>query len=229
MLPRLMVWLNAPCKNSVFEHVCCLLLRTYQTNSGKNQCPMITGWQIAFLPHDFWDTPILEWNSSTVTYFDKIPKFGQAWYSFLYRSETAPNKNLLARSVHSHFFGMQSDERLCRVYVPTTRTILILRLADFNPCKDVSLPSVSTFLDGLSRQSEMDLLHKVEYGTAQEGLLKAYFSEAVITAMSVNKKTRSDPLLLKSFSKAIRYINWRETIDLEFRALRKLNTWYFSL
>lgn len=97
--------------------------------------------------------PMTIWKPNTRLSFSRIPFFGQHGYAFIYRPKTIANKKLLARSVHSRFIGMQSDERLCRVYVSTTNEVMILRLADFRPCSQEQLPSVNTLLDGLSRQA----------------------------------------------------------------------------
>lgn len=61
-------------------------------------------------------------------------------------------KKLLPQSEPANFIGVEGDQRLIRVYVPTTNKIRRVRRADFHRNKSTPLPSVSALLDGIYRQ-----------------------------------------------------------------------------
>lgn len=67
--------------------------------------------------------PIFLWKQSTYINLGKIPYFGQIGYAFIYIPATAPNKKIIDRFIHSHFIGMESDERLCNIYISETNEV----------------------------------------------------------------------------------------------------------
>lgn len=62
------------------------------------------------------------------------------------------NIKLPSRSFHDHFVGMESDERICKVYSLEECNLEIIRLNDFKSYEIDRLPNFPSFLDGLSRQ-----------------------------------------------------------------------------
>ena len=117
--------------------------------------------------------PILMWNPSTSIQFSKVPLFGQPGFAFKYRSDTVPNKKFLARSVHAHFVGMESDTTILRVYVPETKSVMLTRAKDFRPYEKEQLPGVASILDGLARQTEIEGIDNSD-GQEEDVLIKAF-------------------------------------------------------
>lgn len=166
------------------------------------------------------------WKSHTQLSFSKIPSFGQHGYSFIYRPKTVSSRNLFARSVYSIFIGMQSDERLCRVYVPSTNVVTILLLSDFRPCRREPLPNVQTLLYGLALQASQASTTKNPNSEETEGALhQAFMSDSISTAMLTATGKRFDPNLPRNFREALYDPHWREAVDREFKALKAINTW----
>jgi len=104
--------------------------------------------------------PILAWNPATEIDFSNVLEFGQKGHAFVYRPKTTPQKKLLPRTVFGHFVGMESDVTLLRVLVPATKKIIISRAPDFHVLNSEHLPSISTMLDGISRQMSFEDLNR---------------------------------------------------------------------
>lgn len=51
---------------------------------------------------------------------------------------------------------MESNSNIILVFVPTSKSIRILRRADFHPIKGNILPEISSLLDGISRKDESE-------------------------------------------------------------------------
>ena len=186
--------------------------------------------------------PILLWDPSTMVEFSKVPVFGQTGFAFKYRSETLPNKKFLARSVHAHFVGMESDKTIIRVYVPESKTIMLTRIQDFRLYIDEKLPGVASLIDGISRQSELEGIQNSD-GQAENVLIKAFQVFPIVARetqafpkplsrtsnhtsfRSLKAKSISDPRLPSSFHDALHDYKWREAIDREYNSLRARNTW----
>lgn len=113
--------------------------------------------------------PILSWKSNTVISFNRIPVFEDCLFGLISNPSTVPNQNLTARSVHSHFVGVESDERLCRVMEPNRKLTLIFHLRDFLPYRSEQLPSEKSIQDGLSRRIEQS---EGKFGTNDEDSIK---------------------------------------------------------
>lgn len=65
------------------------------------------------------DLPLRRWRlNANIIDFAKLLPFGQPGFSFIYCPATAPNKKFIARAIHSCLVGIESNERLCRIYDP---------------------------------------------------------------------------------------------------------------
>lgn len=168
------------------------------------------------------DIPIIRWDSSTKINFKTLPIFGQKGYAFIYTSNTLPRKKLSARALLGHFVGLQSDETLLRIYVPEQKRVHLTRAQDFKIIPKEKLPSISTLLDGLSRQIQSNLTNDEPY---EEALIQAFLSFRV--PLTYAALSRLDHRLPRSFKEAIKDKRWCEAIDREFNALVKRNTWTY--
>lgn len=96
--------------------------------------------------------PMVAWKPNTRIDFTMIPEFGQEGYAFIYRSNSNRQKKLLPRTVFGHFVGMESKVTLFLIFVPSTQKIIIIRAQDFHHDKSDHIPSMSTLMDGISRE-----------------------------------------------------------------------------
>ena len=165
--------------------------------------------------------PALLWNPSTTIQFSKVPVFGQPGFAFKYRSDTVPNKKFLARSVHAHFVGMQSDTTILRVYVPETKSVMLTRIQDFRPYSNETLPGVASLLDGLARESELEGIQKSN-GQADDVLMQALqvFAPSLsqnhqrsIRNQNMFRSLRTDAKIPSCFDDAVLDPSWRAAID----------------
>ena len=162
--------------------------------------------------------PILAWDSRTRLSYN-IPAFGDTGFAYLYQPDTRANKKLSPRSAHGHFVGMESDETLYRIYVPSTRRIIITRAQDFHSCNTTTLPGVATLLDGIARQNELLQNH-----TLDDTLVQAFLthrSSLLSTDAPTTHATKywQDHLLPRSFAEACQDPKWCDAIDREYQAL----------
>ena len=179
--------------------------------------------------------PILKWNLDTRIDFKQLPEFGQKEHAFIYRPKTTPQKKLLPRTVFGHFVGMESSVPLFRVFVPSTKKIILTRAQDFRPDNSGHLRSMSSPLDGLSREIELDSFEQGSNTQRQEPEHEADLEEqliAVLTAAHVqspvafiSKKTLQVPSLPRSFSRACEDAQWTAAINRGFNALIERQTW----
>ena len=89
--------------------------------------------------------------------------FGQSGYAFQYRSVTVKGKKILPRTVFGNFVGMESENTLYRVFIPTTKSIYICRKNDFKILeKDTELPSFSTQMENISRKQQLAEMKSTE-------------------------------------------------------------------
>ncbi len=52
---------------------------------------------------------------------------------------------------------MESRTGLIRVYLPSSKSVKVIRRADFRLIKEDRLPGMSTLIDGLSRQASIEV------------------------------------------------------------------------
>lgn len=117
-----------------------------------------------------------------------------------------------------------------------TKSIILTRAQDFRPFSEEKLPGVSSLLEGLARQSEVDSLNNSD-GEAEEVLIRAFHAFAANlpadnfrnrgSRRQLQRSLRVDVRLPRSFKEAIIYPAWREAIDREYKALRDRNTWRY--
>lgn len=67
--------------------------------------------------------PTLAWSPSTRINYAPLNPFGQTGFAFVYRSSTVARKKVLPRSEFGNFVGVQGDERLKRIFIPSRNTI----------------------------------------------------------------------------------------------------------
>lgn len=158
--------LSAKLPNSLWAEV------MSHTNSLRNPLPAdsVNG-QIPIL---LWDSrPRINWT---------IPSFRQARYAFLYQSATRANRKYSARSARDLFVGMERNETLSRIFLSTSKKIIITRRQDFGLCSQDKLPGVASLLDGISRQRDIDPNQHMD-GIEEDLLTQAYaayFSSCII-------------------------------------------------
>lgn len=99
---------------------------------------------------------------------------------------TAENKKLSAITIHKIFVGMESDERLDRFYNTSSNNEFIVRLLDLKTCQSDQLPPVSTLLDEISFQTELEQMTEEE-GLSENGLIQAYHTEMENSSLGSNK------------------------------------------
>lgn len=172
------------------------------------------------------DIPILMWEPRTNVKLDGLPYFRQPVYAFIYLPETTPNKKLIYRSIHFRFIGMNSDELLLKFYIAENHSTKIFRRTYFRTCKRDRIPSITTLVDGLSSQSETELLENID-GQAQEGKMQALLSDFFTTSATVVGKKPKNPPVPQSFNESLQYKNWWNAIYREYRALKRRNTWTY--
>lgn len=178
--------------------------------------------------------PILSWNNRTRIDFENLPTFGQHGFAFLYQPHTRRNRKLSARSAHGQFVGLESDQVLYRIYLPETKRIIITRCQDFHACTSQQLPGVSSLLDGIARQSELEASSNAQDGIAEDILAQAFhiyrpsLSFHSPTA-SIAKGNLKDPRLPRTFKEALGSKDWCNAIDREYSALRRRKTWDYVL
>lgn len=144
-------------------------------------------------------TPILAWKQTTQGKVIYLPCFDRPGHEFLFRLDAATNKRFLARSVHSFFVGMHSNEPFCRVREPTAQRIFTVRRRDFKLCREEKLPSISTLLDDMAPQYEREKISQHTDGP-EEVFYQVFMAETVRTAFSATVKKTSDPNVLKTFA-----------------------------
>lgn len=191
--------------------------------------------------------PLLAWDKHASIDFKTLLTFGQAGYAFLYYPTTKPGKKLLPRSEFAKFVGMESDSRLVRVFIPSKNVLRVVRRADFHPVKGNRLPSVSSLLDGLSRQREFEdetsSLHQEEVeNTLVQCMVALHHNSSILEYIEPNRsgllranlvphKTHqgiSDgPPLPLSFKDACNHPAWAASIDREYLALVERETWEY--
>lgn len=95
--------------------------------------------------------PLPEWNNSENFDFTTVLEIWNHGYSFIYYPQTFAKKKVFPTSELPRFIGMKSDTREIRVFLGNNDICIVL-LADFHSTKSNILPSVSSLIDGLSRQ-----------------------------------------------------------------------------
>lgn len=77
--------------------------------------------------------------------FSNSLKFGQKDHAYINRSDTAMKTKLLPWSLKGHFVGIQSTQTLYRVYIPSTKRVIIVRQREFK-VSNYNLPSTKMLL-----------------------------------------------------------------------------------
>ena len=190
--------------------------------------------------------PLNLWDPSARIDFSQVLEFGAKGFAYIYYSKTVSGKKMLPRSELARFVGMESDTRLIRAYIPSTQRIRILRRADFHPISDSILPSVTSLLDGISRQraiesgtpAEPDLEEALQATVANLDLFNQLkhvsgtfsASASVLSVMKPHKNymgISDGPALPRSFEEACRIPHWAESIDREYNAHIRNKTWTY--
>ena len=86
----------------------------------------------------------------------QLLEFGQKGHVSIPRPKTTPQKKQLPHTVFGHFAAMESSVNLFRIFVASTKKIILTRAQDFRQDNSEHLPSMSSLLDGLSREIELD-------------------------------------------------------------------------
>jgi len=125
-------------------------------------------------------------------------RFGQPGYAFQYRPSTTKGKKFLPRTVFGHFVGMQSENTLYRIFIPSSSSIYTCRQNDFKVInKDTELPSFSSLMENLSHQRQLAEMGETDETTEtiediEETRTKCYFTHYSNTpsAMKATKRDR---------------------------------------
>lgn len=211
----------------------CVLLFYANLNDALWAADMLHGiWQPNVLPssHIGGRLPILAWNPREIVSFNNIPKFGEHFIAFLYQSPARPNKKLSTRALDGKFVGLESKATLFRIFVLEAYHIIITRCSNFLIFRNDKFPGVASLLDGISKQSELEINHITER-LAEEVLshaFSAYRTQLVSMLPQVHVvKSQNQPRLHKSFREAIISKLWCEAIDRDFLASFQCNTWNY--
>ncbi len=135
-------------------------------------------------------------------------------------------KKLLPRSEPACFVGMESSTRLIRVYLPSAKSVKVIRCTDFRLIKDSRLPGISTCIDGLSRQASIEVDEDVqqEHPNAEAHLIHcvtALHQES--PRLALPEARADDARVPSSFEEACQSPKWA-AIDREYNALVRRNT-----
>lgn len=115
-----------------------------------------------------------------------------------------------------------------RIFLPQLKRIILTRVQDIREHREDKLPGVTSLLDDLSRQCNIESLLGVS-GEAEELLHKAFrvYLPALQASHSTKyRRVRNDDTP-RSFKEAVHSPAWREAIDREYQALLKRETWRF--
>lgn len=171
--------------------------------------------------------PPFAWNLHTIISIHAVYKLEQQGFAFKYVFPTTASMKFSARSAYAHFMGLQSDDWLCRVYIPTTKTINIVRLLNFKPILHERLPGASTILDDGLSQTSFDEFSEGNHSQAEEGFLQAFRASTEILTCTTPIFQNWNQLVLKSFTEAMKNSQWCEAIDREVKALVKRQIWTY--
>lgn len=99
---------------------------------------------------------LLLWNPSFIINSRNISIFETPDFPFIYRLSTNCEKKTQSRPLFLYFVGMKSDERLCRSFELECKSVLVSCSLDFKSDRSKWLPSFASFLNGISRQQNLD-------------------------------------------------------------------------
>lgn len=58
-----------------------------------------------------------------------------------------------------HFFGMESDRRLIRLYIPEAQPVKVIRRAEFTTISNEKLTGKSFLIDVLAQEHEIEVVN----------------------------------------------------------------------
>lgn len=194
------------------------------------------------------DLPLLKWKPNSIIRFRNIPEFGTFGYAFIYYPHNVKAKKLLPRSEPGYFVGVEGDELLFKIFIPTTKEVRRIRRADFHMKKNSPLPSISSLLDGISRQRNIEENTDTDNDQPEE-LLQSTLASLNLNLALIDEDVKdmrasiassstyiphksyigiSDgPPLPTSFNQACKSKDWSAAIDREYNALIKRGTWKY--
>lgn len=191
--------------------------------------------------------PMMKWNKNIRIDFNSLLTFGQVGYAYKYYPRTQPAQKLLPRSEFCHFVGMESECRLVRVFVPATNTIRTVRRGDFHPVKGNALPSITSLLEGLAREKQLEEdSQQLTPDDVEDALARCMaaihhhtgiveYTKYIdcknyginLTPHKTNQGISDGPPLPKAFTDACCHPHWAAAIDREFKALVDRGTWEY--
>ena len=130
------------------------------------------------------------------------------------------------------FVGMESDNKFVRVFMPSTGQISTIKRADFKGVSSNELPKISTLLDGLSREAEIEA-EESKYSNlltdAEAHLVHAMTAPKrdAFPYMASSESKKSSIYVPNSFEEAQQHTEWRDAVDKEYRAHVERNTWNY--
>jgi len=124
-------------------------------------------------------------------------------------------KKLQPRAQMAHFIGVESDERLIRVFVPTEKSIKLVRRVDFRPITEKP-PVVSALLDGLAREHAIEV-EEDDTQNAEAHLIRCmnalHQENPELALPQVHSVTLS--AVPRTFAEACQSHEWAEAVDRE--------------
>lgn len=173
------------------------------------------------IPYSFWFGKKADVSS--------LIAFGTKGHAFQYRPSTAPGKKFLPRTLFGLFVGMESENTLFRIYIPSIDEVKVCRKDDFHILKEgTKLPSFDQLTQDIARKQQIQEVEQVEdEEPASEVLRHSYFTHYSQIPLAFKTKTK-DPRIPATFQEACKIPNWAESIDREYNALVDRETWDYA-
>lgn len=124
-----------------------------------------------------------KWTPNVCTKVQPFPQFGAPGLTFIYYPKNTNSKTWLPIFGSEHFFAVEGDQRMTRVYVPETKGILLLRRTDLHVEKNSPQPSVPSFLDVIFMQLVID--GEQEQENSNERIEEVY--QSALASLNLNK------------------------------------------
>lgn len=121
--------------------------------------------------------PHMVWDVSLKINFGRLYPLKTVGFSFINYSPMV--KKIASGSEYSCFVGMDSDERLTRIYLPDSKSIREVFLSDFHALRSNKLPSTSSLVDGFYKQAKI-VFQGVQKIQSDEQL-QSYLSKTPLT------------------------------------------------
>lgn len=196
---------NGSAERLVQEHWTCARVMMFAANFDKDMWSHVilhANWVLNRSPVSriSGQIPIKWWEATKQVSYGDLLEFGTPGFAFIYRSDTAPGKKLLPRSVFSNFVRMETDTKLIKVFIPHTKTFMTVRRADFRKYEGQALPGFEALLDGTARQLEAERYSEAKATGTEAHLANNFLSmHDILPRCLASKKKKFDPTFRATF------------------------------